>query len=85
MPAATRKTCCQRTVDELAATDDLVDALIAVERDRDLALRAAAQAQAALRRVEDLHRYKLVDGELWCPECNQPSPCSTSTAARVTP
>lgn len=85
MPAVTRKNCCQRTVDELAATDALVEILLAVERERDLALRTAAQAEAALQRVDDLHRYKLVDGDLWCPECNKPSPCPTNSAARITP
>ena len=80
--ATARKKCCQRAVDELTNTDALVEILLAAERDRDLAIATAAKAEAALQRVNDLHTSKIVDGDLWCPECKQPSPCLTNAAAR---
>lgn len=76
------KQCCEREVERLAATDELVDALLGFKLERDLAVQENQQAQRALRRVSDLHKAVVEDRKVWCSECRTPAPCNTMKALR---
>ncbi|SLH41891.1 Uncharacterised protein [Mycobacteroides abscessus subsp. massiliense] len=76
------KQCCQDALDRLADTDTLVDVLMAVQSERDIAVREAKQANAAVQRVEDLHKTVVEDRKLLCRECAVEAPCPTIRALR---
>lgn len=76
------KQCCEREVDRLAATDELVNILLHAKLERDLAVQENKQAQQALRRVSDLHKVVVEDRKVWCSECRTPAPCNTLKALR---
>ncbi|SIJ02932.1 Uncharacterised protein [Mycobacteroides abscessus subsp. abscessus] len=76
------KQCCERTMARLAATDSLVDTLMIVHNERDLARRAADVAEQALRRVGELHESVLRDGEVTCVTCGGRGPCDTAKVLR---
>lgn len=78
------KQCCEREVERLASTDELVYTLLGFKRERDLAVEENTRAQQAIRRVSELHKSVVENRKVWCSECRTPAPCNTMKALRDT-